>query len=61
MTDNLGRYTVFLGIVLIAGGLVVGFGAMFINPHSVLVRALALIPLGFVVLLTGTVVSLLHR
>lgn len=59
MGKNLGRYTVFLGIFMIAVGLLFGFGAMFINPDSWFVRAIGLIPVGFVFLLTGTVVSLL--
>jgi hypothetical protein len=59
MGKNIGRYTVFLGIFMVAGGLIVGFGAMFVNPDSPFVRAIGLIPIGFVFLLTGTVVALL--
>ncbi len=59
MDKHLGRYTVFAGVALIAAGLILGFGAMFFAPGSTLVKAIALIPLGFVVLLTGTVVALL--
>lgn len=59
MHTQLGRYTVFAGIALVAIGLVLGFGAMFLAPDSVLVKAIALVPIGFVALLTGTVVALL--
>jgi hypothetical protein len=61
MEKYLGRYTVFLGIAMIAAGMVVGFGAMFVNPDSPWVRFIALVPFGFLALLTGTVVSLLQR
>jgi len=60
MEKYLGRYTVFLGIAMIAAGMLVGFGAMFVNPDSPWVRFIALVPFGFLALLTGTVVSLLQ-
>ncbi len=55
----LGRYTVFFGIALVAVGMLVGFGAMLVNPNSVFVKAIGLVPVGFIFLLTGTVVALL--
>ena len=61
MEKYLGRYTVFLGIAMIAAGVIVGFSAMFVNPDSPWVRFIALVPFGFLALLTGTVVSLLQR
>lgn len=59
MQSRLGRYTVFTGIALVAVGLLLGFGAMIFAPHSPLVKAIGLVPIGFVALLTGTVVALL--
>ena len=59
MNQQFGRYTVFAGIALVAVGLLVGFGAMIFAPASPLVKAIGLVPIGFVVLLTGTVVALL--
>ena len=54
---NLGRYTVYLGIILTAVGLIGGFIALFRDADSLAVNILVLVPLGFAVLLTGTVVS----
>jgi hypothetical protein len=54
---RVGRIAVWLGIVLIAAGLVVGFTAMFADSDSVAVNTLGLVPLGFVVLLAGTVMT----
>ena len=59
MNQRFGRYTVFTGIALVAAGLLIGFGAMIFAPGSHLVKAIGLVPIGFVVLLTGTVVALL--
>lgn len=52
-----GRVGVWLGILLIVVGLVIGFGAMFIDSDSIAVNALGLVPLGFLLLLAGTVAS----
>ena len=56
-TGRIGRYTVYLGIVLIAVGLIGGFIALFQDADSLAVNLLVLVPLGFAALLTGTVVS----
>jgi hypothetical protein len=48
---------IWLGIVFIAIGLAVGFGAMYIDSDSIAVNALGLVPLGFLLLLVGTVAS----
>ncbi|MFP5507145.1 MAG: hypothetical protein ACLGH6_13185 [Gammaproteobacteria bacterium] len=56
-----GQVAVYLGIVLVVVGLVGGFGAMFRNAEGVAVNLLILVPLGFVALLTGIVVTQLHR
>ena len=52
-----GRIAVYLGIVLITVGLVLGFGAMFVDSDSLAVELIGLVPLGFVVLLAGVVVT----
>ncbi len=55
--EQIGRYTVYAGIVLVAVGLIGGFSAMFQDADSLAVNLLMLVPLGFAALLTGTVVS----
>ncbi|GMQ88868.1 MAG: hypothetical protein BMS9Abin09_0308 [Gammaproteobacteria bacterium] len=55
--ERVGRYTVYFGILLIAVGLVGGFTALFQDANGVAVNILILVPLGFVALLAGTVVS----
>ena len=55
--NRVGRIAVWLGIVLIAVGLIVGFTAMFADSDSVAVNTLGLVPLGFVALLAGTVMT----
>lgn len=54
---RLGRYTVYLGIVLVAVGLIGGFLALFRDADSLAVNMLVLVPVGFAALLTGTVIS----
>lgn len=54
---RLGRYTVYLGIVLIAVGLIGGFLALFRDADSLAVNMLVLVPVGFTALLTGTVIT----
>ena len=56
-----GRVAVFVGIVMTALGFIIGFTAMFMNVDSQAVRWLGIIPLGFVVMLAGTVTSQLTR
>jgi hypothetical protein len=55
--ERAGRIMVYLGIILIATGLIGGFVALFQNADGVAVNLLFLVPLGFVALLTGTVIS----
>ncbi len=55
--EQIGRYTIYAGIVLVAVGLIGGFMAMFRDADSVAVNLLVLVPLGFAALLTGTVIS----
>ena len=59
--NRVGRIAVYLGILLIAAGMIVGFTAMFEDADSSAVRWLGVIPIGFLVLLVGTVISQLHR
>ncbi len=54
---RVGRYTVYAGILLAAVGLIGGFSAMFRDADSLAVNLLTLVPLGFVLLLAGTVMS----
>jgi len=54
---RVGRYTVYAGIILVILGLIGGFAALFRDADSLAVNLLTLVPLGFVVLLVGTVVS----
>ena len=54
---RVGRYTVYLGIILIAVGLIGGFLALFQDADSLAVNLLIMVPLGFATLLTGTVIS----
>ena len=56
-----GRFAVFAGIALIASGLIIGFGVMFTKADSDAVNWLGLVPLGFVILLAGTVITQLTR
>jgi glycopeptide antibiotics resistance protein len=54
---RVGRYTVYAGAILVAFGLIGGFTALFRDDDSLAVNLLTLVPLGFVLLLAGTVVS----
>ncbi len=54
---RVGRYTVYAGIILVILGLIGGFTALFRDADSLAVNLLTLVPLGFVVLLVGTVIS----
>ncbi|MCW9057956.1 MAG: hypothetical protein OQL11_03685 [Gammaproteobacteria bacterium] len=56
-----GVISVYAGILLIMVGLIGGFGALFVDADHIAVNLLTLVPLGFVALLTGTVVCQLNR
>lgn len=58
---RVGQIAVYLGILLVAVGVIGGFTAMFLDADIVAVNLLILAPLGFVALLTGIVVTQLHR
>ena len=54
-----GRIVLYLGIALIAVGVLVGFTVMFINRDNSAIGWLGLVPIGFVSVLTGLVGILL--
>ena len=54
---RVGRYTVYAGAILVAIGLIGGFTTLFRDADSLAVNLLNLVPLGFVLLLAGTVIS----
>ena len=56
-----GRLMVILGIALIALGLVLGFGLLFLDADHPAVDLLGLVPLGFLVLFSGVVATLFGR
>ena len=58
---QVGRFAVYLGIILIVLGMIAGFGAMIIDQDSQGLQWLGMVPVGFVVLLAGTVMSQLSR
>ena len=59
--QRLGVISVYAGILLIMVGLIGGFGALFLDADHMAVNLLTLVPLGFMALLTGTVVCQLNR
>ncbi len=61
MMHRIGRWTVILGILLTAIGLIAGFTAMFVDADGMAVNFLMLVPLGFAALLTGVTITQLHR
>jgi|GEM_PF-884220 len=56
-----GRWAIYTGIFLVAIGLLVGFSAMFMHIDGIAILALQLIPIGFIVLLAGTVATQLSQ
>ena len=59
--QRLGVVGVYAGILLITVGLIGGFGALYMDVDHIAVNLLRLVPLGFLALLTGTVISQLNR
>ncbi len=55
--NRLGRYAIYLGILLVVAGMIIGFGAMFIDADSEAVVWLGVIPMGFLIMLVGIVMS----
>ena len=58
---KLGRFAVFAGIALIVVGMVIGFTLLYNGEENAIIWLGTIIPVGFVVLLTGTVTSLLSH
>ncbi len=56
---QVGRVTIYIGGALTALGLIIGFGAMFMDHDDYAKLFIGLVPVGFVLLLTGTVTTLL--
>ena len=54
---KLGRIAVYIGILLVAAGMLIGFGSMLLDADGKAVQWLGIIPVGFVVLLLGTVMT----
>ena len=54
---QVGRVTIYIGILLTAIGLIIGFTAMFMDHDDFAKMFLGLVPIGFVLLLAGTVTS----
>ena len=52
-----GRVSIYIGIALVLSGLVVGFGAMFMDYDNQAKVLIGLVPIGFVLLLAGTVAT----
>ena len=57
---QVGKVTIYIGIGLAAIGLIVGFGAMILDHDSQAKNLLGLVPVGFVLMLLGTVTSLMY-
>jgi uncharacterized membrane protein len=56
-----GRFVVIAGILLIVSGMVIGFTLLFKDGESAIIWLGTIIPLGFIVLLTGMVTTLLSE
>ena len=56
-----GRYAVIAGILLIALGMIIGFIILFQGGESAIIWLGSVIPIGFVILLTGMVTTQLSN
>ena len=54
-----GRIAIYIGIGLVAAGLIIGFTLMFMGNDDQAKLFIGLVPIGFVLLLAGTVTTLL--
>ena len=54
---RVGKITIYIGIALVAVGLVIGFSAMLMGYSNQAKMFIGLIPIGFVLLLAGTVAT----
>ena len=58
---KVGKITLYIGILLIACGIIIGFAAMFSDADSQAVNWLGMVPIGFILMLAGTVATQLSR
>ena len=58
---KVGKYAVIAGILLIVIGMVIGFTLLFKGGENAIIWLGTIIPVGFIILLTGTVTSLLSH
>ena len=58
---QVGRVTIYIGIALTVIGMIVGFTAMFMDSDNLAKVFIGLVPIGFVLLLTGTVMTQLSE
>lgn len=58
---KIGKYVVIAGILLIVVGMVIGFTLLFKEGENAIIWLGTIIPMGFIILLTGTVTSLLSN
>ena len=58
---KLGKFAVFAGIALIVIGMVIGFTLLYKEEENAIIWLGTIIPVGFIVLLTGTVTLLLSH
>ena len=56
-----GKFAVIAGILLIVSGMVIGFTLLFNEGENAIIWLGTIIPLGFIVLLTGMVTTLLSE
>ena len=56
-----GRFAVIAGVLLIVSGMVIGFTLLFNEGENAIIWLGTIIPLGFIVLLTGMVTTLLSE
>ena len=54
---QVGRVTIYIGIALTVIGMIVGFTAMFMDSDNLAKVFIGLVPIGFVLLLAGTVAT----
>jgi len=54
---QVGRVTIYIGIALTVIGMIIGFTAMFMDADNLAKVFIGLVPIGFVLLLTGTVMT----
>ncbi len=54
---QLGKVAIYIGIALVVIGLIVGFTTMFMDKDNLAKMFIGLVPIGFILLLTGTVTT----